>query len=289
MLNTFYPSKILLFGEYTVINGGDALAIPFNEFGGQWRMGGTLEEQMRLREWCAYLKERFRDFDSKKMQSALAQGMYFDSNIPTGYGLGSSGAVCAAVYDTFFLNKEENKERLKAVFAEMEGFFHGKSSGLDPLVCYLQKGILIGGKGRVQTIELPTLSKGNKQFFLLDTGMPRKTGPLVAYYLSKLEGEAFAQKIAQELLPANNSIIEKLMISDFKEVEACFQIISEFQLAYFEKMIPEGFHSIWRKGMLTDDYYLKLCGAGGGGFLLGFSSKKIDFEKIFSPYRILKI
>ena len=29
-------------------------------------------------------------------------------------------------------------------------------------------------------------------------------------------------------------------------------------------------------GLLTNDYYLKLCGSGGGGYILGFAE---DFEK----------
>ena len=41
-------------------------------------------------------------------------------------------------------------------------------------------------------------------------------------------------------------------------------------------MIPESFHQLWQKGIETNDYYLKLCGSGGGGFILGFTQ---DFEK----------
>jgi mevalonate kinase len=32
-------------------------------------------------------------------------------------------------------------------------------------------------------------------------------------------------------------------------------------------MIPEQFHAIWQKGIDTNDYYLKLCGSGGGGYI----------------------
>ncbi len=41
-------------------------------------------------------------------------------------------------------------------------------------------------------------------------------------------------------------------------------------------MIPNSFHDLWRKGIETNDYYLKLCGSGGGGFILGFTQ---DFQK----------
>ena len=33
---------------------------------------------------------------------------------------------------------------------------------------------------------------------------------------------------------------------------------------------------IWRNGIESNDYYLKLCGSGGGGYILGFTK---DFNK----------
>ena len=41
-------------------------------------------------------------------------------------------------------------------------------------------------------------------------------------------------------------------------------------------MIPDSFHDIWLRGIESNEYYLKLCGSGGGGFMLGFTR---DFEK----------
>ena len=41
-------------------------------------------------------------------------------------------------------------------------------------------------------------------------------------------------------------------------------------------MIPSAFHKIWEQGIQTNDYYLKLCGSGGGGYILGFAQ---DYDK----------
>jgi mevalonate kinase len=41
-------------------------------------------------------------------------------------------------------------------------------------------------------------------------------------------------------------------------------------------MIPAIFNRLWKKGLDSGEYYLKLCGAGGGGFILGFTQ---NFEK----------
>jgi mevalonate kinase len=35
-------------------------------------------------------------------------------------------------------------------------------------------------------------------------------------------------------------------------------------------MIPEDYRPLWQKGLETGDFSLKLCGSGGGGFILGF-------------------
>ena len=47
-------------------------------------------------------------------------------------------------------------------------------------------------------------------------------------------------------------------------------------------MIPEAFRKIWQYGLETHSYYLKLCGSGGGGFLLGFTD---DLEKARTELR----
>jgi len=52
--------------------------------------------------------------------------------------------------------------------------------------------------------------------------------------------------------------------------------LSKVVLKHFKPMIPNSFHQLWQEGIETNDYYLKLCGSGGGGYILGFAQ---DFEK----------
>jgi mevalonate kinase len=42
-------------------------------------------------------------------------------------------------------------------------------------------------------------------------------------------------------------------------------------------MIPTLYRDLWMEGIKSNDYSLKLCGAGGGGFLMGITS---DFQKV---------
>jgi len=82
----------------------------------------------------------------------LNEGLAFESNIPIGFGLGSSGALSAGVYDSFCLAKaNDNLELTKKHLAQIESYFHGSSSGTDPLVSFLQQGVYIESKTNIRT------------------------------------------------------------------------------------------------------------------------------------------
>ncbi|MEO1626482.1 MAG: mevalonate kinase, partial [Bacteroidota bacterium] len=149
-----YPAKILLFGEYTIISGGMALAIPYHKFNGHWQYAKVSEDrhklQQELSDFTTYLEslhyegQLLCELDIDAIWDELERGLFFQSDIPIGYGAGSSGAFCAAFYDRFVRHKLDGQQLapLKAQLAQLESFFHGSSSGLDPLVCYLDQTLL---------------------------------------------------------------------------------------------------------------------------------------------------
>ena len=98
-----YPAKLLLFGEYTIIVGGQALATPLPLFQGRWAKAQAHESpvdlQQKLPAFLDYLRQRewARSFRLDAFARDLEQAYYFASTIPLGYGAGSSGALCAAV------------------------------------------------------------------------------------------------------------------------------------------------------------------------------------------------
>jgi len=51
-------------------------------------------------------------------------------------------------------------------------------------------------------------------------------------------------------------------------------------------MIPSEFHALWKKGIDTNAYYLKLCGSGGGGYMLGFTKDLDVAQKALKGYRL---
>lgn len=289
-----YPAKLLLFGEHTVNIGSQALAVPLPLFSGKWAYASHLgpaelaARQMLLPQLADYLHqlqqrgELLADLDVAAFKQALANGLVFESNIPTGYGAGSSGALVAAIFGNWKLENWKigsgSLLELKKSLAQMEAFFHGTSSGTDPLICFLQKTVLLGGPKGVEVIEKSSrgqLATAGYSLFLLDTGMPRQATPLIEYFLAKMRDDAFAEHCRGELLPAVDAAIAAYLSGDGRRVFEEIHRIGGFQLRFLEQMIPERFRLIWQQGLDGDLFKLKVCGAGGGGFLLGITW---DFE-----------
>ena len=152
MKGPLFYSKILLFGEYGIIRDSKGLSIPYNFYNGALKVDeNPTEESMKsnanLQRFVIYLdnlqqtQPKLVSFNLELLKRDVERGMYFDSSIPQGYGVGSSGALVAAIYDKYAKNKitvlenltREKLLNLKQIFSQMESFFHGKSSGLDPL------------------------------------------------------------------------------------------------------------------------------------------------------------
>lgn len=281
-----YPAKILLFGEYSVIAGSEALAVPVSNFGATWHQSDiTNESNQKLLRFLTFLSHESGEFgeiiDIPKFREALADGLYLLSDIPEGYGLGSSGTVCAAITDRFGREKisELSLNGLKDLFAKMERYFHGKSSGLDPLVSYLQKPVLVNSD---KTLEIPEFSWQNKaslpEILLFDSGMPRSTGPLVQHFHDKLQNADFHHEVYQKLLP----LVSKTVSSWINGSECSFdQIkqISAWQYTHMPEYIPNRVAELWKKYLDSDSLSFKLCGAGGGGFFLVFRKNNAQIDE----------
>ena len=288
----FY-SKILLFGEYGIIEDSKGLSIPFNFFKGGLKIGDMSEliekeSNLNLKKFRDYLLKieiTTVEFDFEKLNLDLDKGMFFDSSIPQGYGVGSSGALVAAFYDRYAINKITVLENLtkskilvlKNIFSTMESFFHGKSSGLDPLNSYLSLPILIHSKNEVETTGIPSQeSNGKGAVFLLDSGKSSDTAPMVDLFFKSMKNKNYNKMIQEEFIKTTDSCVDDFLNGNFNSLFKNIKVLSKVVLKNFKPMIPENFHNIWAKGIESDEYFLKLCGSGGGGYILGFAK---DFKK----------
>jgi mevalonate kinase len=296
MKGPLFYSKILLFGEYGIIQDSKGLSIPYNFYKGALKSDENPTEDAKksnqsLVKFVAYLKQLQTEqpdlvtFNIELLQNDVNHGMYFDSSIPQGYGVGSSGALVAAIYDKYAANKitvlenltREKLLQLKSIFSNMESFFHGKSSGLDPLNSYLSLPILINSKDNIEAAGIPSQSvTGKGAVFLLDSGIVGETAPMVNIFMENLKDQGFRKMLKSQFIKYTDSCVENFLQGDMKSLFKNTKELSKVVLSNFKPMIPEQFHQIWQNGIETNDYYLKLCGSGGGGYILGFTQ---DFEK----------
>ena len=306
MKGPLFYSKILLFGEYGIIQDSKGLSIPYNFYNGALKTDKNPSEEAissngHLKRFVAHLKNleieqpNLVQFDLITLEADVTNGMYFDSSIPQGYGVGSSGALVAAIYDKYAQNKitvlenltREKLLELKTIFSQMESFFHGKSSGLDPLNSYLSIPILINSKDNIEATGIPTQSlDGKGAVFLIDSGIVGETAPMVNIFMENLKDQGFRNMLKTQFVKYTDSCVENFLGGDMKSLFANTKKLSKVVLSHFKPMIPEEFHAIWQKGIDTNDYYLKLCGSGGGGYILGFTE---DLERAKTSLKDYKL
>ena len=345
-----FSAKILLFGEYALLCGGFGLAIPYPDRSVIWQQSQPTvrhaphitQSQSTLLGLAQYLRSHQSngtlpfDADLNALVRDVQGGGYCASDIPQGYGLGSSGAVTALLYDRYVRDKisispseltaaytaHQNQIHWAALLAPLtrnislappttvewqvgatlrqhlafiEAYFHGSSSGIDPLVSYLGCPLLLNANDVLPLPHLQTSrmscsivepnsdlvqlsSELRAQYaqqtliFLYDSGSPRQTAPLVQAFCHRLHNEPdFAALCRQELTALNRRCIAAYLAQDHTALNTAWQQLSDFQYQHFAALIPtDGLRQQWQQGRQSGNYALKLCGAGGGGFVLGW-------------------
>jgi mevalonate kinase len=262
-----YPSKLILFGEYTVLLKGDVLATPLHEFTASWQYDKPTDNQAFTAHLIGVLGN-YPDlvFEEEKWRHFTAQGGHLASSVPEGYGLGSSGTYVAAVYDQFVSNKnaiDHDLVLLKKVLGEIESFFHGRSSGIDPLVIYLEKTVRT-------TNGIPYVINHTDftvKWTLIDSNQRRNTQVLVEDFKRRMQHSEFV-KAMERLTFLNNKIMDEVLTNE--PYDATLYDISEIQYEWLSHLIPNHFATPWREGLESGHNLYKLCGAGGGGYYLRF-------------------
>ena len=277
-----YRGKILLFGEHIVVQGAQALAQPLLAFQGHWAFGRPEDFPTHsLHDWLNYLSGLQSAaaldvrLDLDRFTRDLNKGLYFESNIPLGYGAGSSGALCAALYDTYALNPPDKTDvrlfpGIRADLGKIESYFHGASSGADPLVSYLDQPLLFDRGQAIRPVSLP-VPDARYTLFLLDTGHARKTGPLVQRFQAKMREPHFHDYVVAELIPATEDAIQCYVQGSWEALFEVWALISHFQYRFMQEWILPTWHQAWLDSLAGSQHRLKICGAGGGGFILGIT------------------
>lgn len=292
-MKELYWSKVILFGEYSMIFDSTALVLPLKLFSAKWNADrGRSREFMsfsrkELSRFCGFLRgeERFSNvIDLDVLEEDLQKGWYLDSDLPVGYGLGSSGTVVAAVYDRYAKTPVRDLMRLKDLFSQMESFFHGSSSGIDPLQCYLGRPFRITAEGAELLAD--GFLKNRLQICLIDTEMKSDTKPLVEYFKRQREKEEYLRDFQRDYLPYVKGCMDAVIQGDTDCFFKRFQKLTSAQRVFFGPMIPDPVAELFER---TYDFHfgVKILGSGGGGYILGFTDDRQKASTVLRDKKVL--
>ncbi|MDO5342547.1 MAG: hypothetical protein Q4F69_08860 [Bacteroidia bacterium] len=285
-----YYGKVILFGEYSMIYGSSALLMPLYSGSAHWdytwRNPGkkNYASNRNLHVFAKYLNdnEYFSEYiDMAKLRAELKKGLFLDSNIPTGYGVGSSGAFTAAVYDRFHSVQIDDLIELKEFFGKMEDCFHGSSSGLDPLQCYIGKPFILDENMHVNILENDFIPE-NLHVFLIDSKIKSDTKTLVRYFKEQRNNPRFLKAYEDLYLPFVGRCINSLVSGDVDKFFDDLKHLSYYQTVLFEPMVTERMKPLFFVKRENMHFQIKICGSGGGGFFLGFSDDKEETERFMN-------
>ena len=288
-----YYSKVILFGEYSMIFDATALMIPLKRFSAQWQLpqsrnkAASLPSNQSLKRFCQYLSENealSSLFDLQTLRRDLNEGLFLASNVPSGYGLGSSGTLVAAVYDRYAIRKTDDYLQLKALFGKMESHFHGSSSGIDPLQCYLGQPFKITPEG-VQLLSDDFLKK-DIHICLIDTKIKSNTKPLVNHFKAQRENPEFLSRFQAEYVPCVTSCINSMIEGNKELFFNSLKQLTKGQLEFLRPMVTDN-----TLDLFTADYDfnfgIKISGSGGGGYVLGFTDDREKAPALLKDFEVI--
>ena len=276
-MNETFHSKIILFGEYSMIFDSTALMIPFRHFKAEWKINpaldglGELASNKSIRKFKQYLLndvELSALLDLQRLDADLDRGLFLDSNVPSGYGLGSSGTLTAAVFRRYAHTDINDLMELKRIMGKMESCFHGSSSGIDPLQCYLNRPFRIASEG--VTLLPEDFLPADIHIFLVDTGVKSNTKPLVQYFKEKRYDLVYQEAFQTEYVPCVKACIDQLVAGEKESFFASLHQLTDGQLKFFRPMITDNSIDLFLE---RPDFHIgfKISGSGGGGYVLGFT------------------
>lgn len=283
------PAKLLLAGEFTVLIGGNTLGVPFQHFYGVWTKKET--QDTRLKELYIFLaKKNLAFIDLNRFLADIELGWWFESTIREGYGLGSSGALSAGILARYGITDHVTPNIIQQRLATIESFYHGTSSGFDPLIAYTASMCV------VRNLETSVLNNDSQiadvlrtKLFLIDSNTPRDTIVPIEWFYNQLSQPAF--KVAlDELNQLNDKLIRTLLKETGENLSLIFSKISQIQSEHFQPLIADPLKNIWSQGLLHKTHYCKLCGKGGGGYyFIWLNCTQVEFQGRYPAIELIQI
>jgi len=136
---------------------------------------------------------------------------------------------------------------VQEVLGTIESYFHGKSSGFDPLISYLSKSVRVKG-GNASIVEIP--KEVPCSFSLFDSGIVRSGKDAILLFQEKVKQDA-----------SFNTVLD---------IKKTIRKLSKLQREHFDFLIPSVVKKQWDECLRNENKAMKLCGAGSGGYFIEF-------------------
>lgn len=277
--------KWILAGEHSVVRGHSALVFP-------------IKEKKLCLSYCKPGREisaDYKDFNGSEIHSilwsVLEQGQkllgkpsnilegYFhlSSDIPVGFGMGASAALCVAVARWFVAQNLLNDDSIFSFARDLENNFHGKSSGLDIAGVSAESGILFQ-KGQFKPIK----QSWQPQWFLSSCGEVGITSQCIQQvqnlWQANPEKAALIDKQMTDCVVKASEALEEdkpdsltQLAKAIQQAADCFKdwgLISKSMQQHMQSLVDSGAMAV------------KPTGSGNGGYIVSLWGKTPDLRNI---------
>lgn len=177
------PCKVIIIGEHFVVHGAKALAAAVDR---RTRVETQYSSKLEIRSnlLSSYSDSRIK-YPIMRIAYKIAKDfntkprfyINITSNIPEGYGLGSSASTMVAVAASIckLIGANTTNEDLIRYAMIGESLIHGKPSGIDPTTCALGKLILFRIGEKPEVLELSS----DIELLVIFSGIKRSTKRLI--------------------------------------------------------------------------------------------------------------
>ena len=120
----------------------------------------------------------------------------------------------------------------------------------------------------------------------MDSGKIGSTAPMVSIFMDKMKKDGFRKIINEKFIKHTNLCVDYFLKGDLKSLFDNTKKLSKIVLDNFKPMIPKEFHNVWQRGIENNSYFLKLCGSGGGGYILGFTENFKEAKEQLKDHKL---
>ena len=107
------------------------------------------------------------------------------------------------------------------------------------------------------------------------------------WFLAQSSDAVFFEKLKTELLPQHEAMLQGWLNADPKKFWLALRHVSRFQFEQMPPMIPDTVRDAWQQSFEHQDFTLKICGAGGGGYVLGFAKNQAAIEGLKRQFEVV--